>query len=335
MAEPDGTYVAWGLDGGVHEARDLKSMLTPEEQVDLLKAKGVTFERCDEQTAIEALMKKNTFLHIASYRKLFQRHRDGDKAGQYVRLDFADLLDMNCLDDEIRGAFRLITGDIERMVKTSLVARISGMAKEDGYGIVAEFMESQSRAYRKSIERNLELRAGPSGRTDVYLGSLIAHYSEAIPVWVFLEVVPFGTLLAFYLFCAGRWDDHSMKLRHSMLTEAKAVRNCCSHGACIVNGFAEGKSSGHETPHMVIEWLVEHGFKSSKSRRAKMGNRRTQQLVTCIAVWDSARGDASPSTTEALVQLEGLLRDRTGCYGQENSFVSYLLFIARAIDSMG
>ena len=58
------TYIAWGLDDGVHEARGLKPMLTPEEQVGLLKAKGVTFERCSEKRAIEALSREDTFLHI-------------------------------------------------------------------------------------------------------------------------------------------------------------------------------------------------------------------------------------------------------------------------------
>ena len=66
-----------------------------------------------------------------------------------------------------------------------------------------------------------------------------------------------------------------------------------------------------------------------------MGNRRTQQLVTCLAALDGVRGDTSPSTIEALVQLGGSLSDRAGRYGQENSFVSYLSFIAKAIDNMG
>lgn len=48
MEKTGGTYIAWGLDGGTHEARGLKPMLTPEEQVALLKAKGVAFERCDK-----------------------------------------------------------------------------------------------------------------------------------------------------------------------------------------------------------------------------------------------------------------------------------------------
>lgn len=335
MERADRTYIAWGLDDGAREIRNLKPMLTPEEQVQLLKAKGVTFERCDEAKAIEALSGRDTFLHVAAFRKMFQRHTDGDNAGKYVSLDFADLLDMDELDAEVRRCFLLASQDVERIVKTRLIERISLTAGEDGYGILADFMQSQVKGYRVSIERNLRGRIGKHGSADECTGALIAHYSEAMPIWVFLEVVPFGTLLAFYLFCASRWDDRAMRMRHSMLTEVKAVRNCCSHGTCLINGLAEGKSSEYETPHLVIEWLAEHGFKSGKSRRAKMGNRRTQQLVTCLAALDGVRSDASASTIEELVRLGGSLSNRAGRYGQENSFVSYLSFIAKAIDNMG
>ena len=115
MAEPSETCVAWGLDGGVHEARNLKPMLTPEEQVELLKAKGVTFECCDERAAIEALTRKNTFMHLAACRRLFHKHREGPKKGKYIKLDFADLLRMDNLDTEIRHVFLLATQDAERL----------------------------------------------------------------------------------------------------------------------------------------------------------------------------------------------------------------------------
>lgn len=125
MAEPSETCVAWGLDGGVHEARNLKPMLTPEEQVELLKAKGVTFECCDERAAIEALTRKNTFMHLAACRRLFHKHREGPKKGKYIKLDFADLLRMDNLDTEIRHVFLLATQDAERLAKTAVIARAS------------------------------------------------------------------------------------------------------------------------------------------------------------------------------------------------------------------
>lgn len=328
------THAVWGIDKGAHEAIDLKPMLTPEEQVALLKKKGVTFERCGESQAIEALSGRDTFLHITAFRKMFQRHAEGKNAGKYVNLDFADLLDIDALDEEVRRGFLLASQDVERSVKTRLMERISSAPGEDGYGILVDFMDAQVKRYSNSIMRNLEARAEKSGGGDEYAGSLIAHYGDAMPVWVFLEVVPFGTKLALYLFCAERWDDRSMRLKHNVLTDVKAVRNCCSHGSCLLNGLAEGKSSAYETPHLIIEWLAAHGFKKGKSRRAKMGNRRMQQLVACLAMLDECRDDVSPATFAAMGSLKGSLEDGAGRYGQQNGFVSYLSFIARAIDSV-
>lgn len=334
MEKADKKYTAWGIGEGVHETAGLKPMLTPEEQVTLLKSKGVTFERCSEEKAIRELSNKDTFLHVAAFRRMFQRHAEGENAGRYVELDFADLLDMESLDSEVRHCFLLASQDIERVAKTRLMERISATSEEDGYGILADFMECQTRRFKKSIARDLEARSAKPSGGDEYTGSLIAHYGSAMPSWVFLEVVPFGTKLAFYLFCANRWGDRAMRQKHSALTEAKAIRNCCSHGSCLINGFSEGKTSTYETPHFVIKWLETHGFKGGKSRRAKMGNRRTQQLIACLALLDDCGNYASSAALDAMRNLGDSLKDRVGRYGQENSFVSHLSFLARAIDSM-
>lgn len=53
-----------------------------------------------------------------------------------------------------------------------------------------------------------------------------------MPIWAFLEVMTFGTLLAFYLFCSRRWDDGVMRGEHYILKGVKTVRNCCSHSLC-------------------------------------------------------------------------------------------------------
>lgn len=335
MENADKTYIAWGIDEGVHEARNLKPMLTPEEQVELLKMKGVTFKRCDEKSAVQALASRDTYLHIAAFRKMFQRHEGGDKDGCYVDLDFADLLYLDGLDAEIRRAFQLVSGDVERTAKAQLVAKIASHEGEDGYGILSDFMGVQSKAYRKSIERNLEARADSSERADVYLGALIEHYRAAMPVWVFMEVVPFGTLLAFMLFCAERWDDKELRVLHYVLTDVKAVRNCCSHGSCMINGFDDKQKTPFSTSSLVFDWLASQGVKNNAARRAKLANRRMQQLVTTIAVFDQSVVFGFEAARASLETLEASLRDCIGRYGIQNSFVSYLSFLANVIDRVG
>lgn len=333
MENADKTYIVWGIDEGVHEARNLKPMLTPEEQVELLKTKGVAFDRCSEEQAIEALSRCGTFMHLASCRRLFQKHAEGPDKGRYVALDFADLFVLNELDDKIRRTFLLAAQDVERLAKTAIVARISEDPGEDGYGIVADFMESQQGRYQGYVKRDLSLRMGAEIEGDVYAGRIIAHYSEAMPVWAFLEVVTFGTLLAFYLFCSERWEDAAMREEHYILKGVKSVRNCCSHGSCILNGMEKSYESDYALSSLVYAWLNDNGVPNSKTRRAKLKNRRIQQLLETLVMFGRLDGAAlSASTADALSELRVALLDTCDGYGNQNGFVSYLRFLADLID---
>lgn len=333
MEEAEKTYIAWGLDDGVHEAQGLKPMLTPEEQVELLKAKGVTFERCSERRAIEALSREDTFLHLASCRRLFQKHAEGRSKGRYVKLDFANLIALNELDSKVRRIFLIASQDVERLAKTAIITRISESLEEDGYGIVAGFMESQQGRYRGYIERDLSLRMSAELEGDIYSGRIIAHYSEALPVWAFLEVVTFGTLLAFYLFCSERWGDSTMREEHYILKGVKSVRNCCSHGSCILNGLDKSYESDYALSNLVYDWLNSNGIPNNKARRAKLRNRRIQQLLEVLVMFDRLHGaELSTSTTDGLAELQVSLLNTCEEYEEQNSFVSYLRFLAELID---
>lgn len=332
MEKTDKTYTAWGIDKGVHEATGLKPMLTPEEQVALLKSKGVTFERCDEEKAVEALTERDTFLHIASYRKLFQTFQGGKSDGLYAGLDFADLVYLDGLDHKVRRAFLMASQDVERLARVKLMDR-AVEHREDGYSIVAEFMESQQKRYRNAIESDLKRRMGLGADGDEYSGDLIRRYAGAMPLWVFLEVVTFGTLLALYLFCAERWQNAEMREEHYILKGVKSLRNCCSHGSCILNGFDGGRDSDYALSSVVYAWLAERDIGNSRTRRAKLHNRRMQQLVEALVMLDKM-DDAGKcvDTRTAMTTLRESLDEAAGRYGVQHSFVSYLRFLSALID---
>lgn len=322
------TYTVWGIGEGVHETDAVKPITTPAEQIELLKAKGVTFERCDEERALEILSGHETYLHLTAYRVLFQRHADGTDEGKFVSLDFGDLLDVCALDDTLREAFRLMAKDIERVVKTWLVTKAS-LRGEDGYGIVADFVESLPPSLKGSLRRELDGRA----KGDVYAGSLIDHYRDAMPAWVLLEVVPFGTLLAFYLFCVDRWGEACRREFHYALKDVKAVRNCASHGGCLLNGLVPGNETSHVTSSVAINWLNSHDIGNTKGRRAKLRNRRIQQMVTTIALYDTIVEEKEGSTVGTIRALQVSLAETVERYGSQNPFVSYLVFLMRVLDA--
>ena len=146
--------------------------------------------------ALEIISSANAYLRLFAYRVLFQRHENGADAGKFVSRDFGDLLDVSSLDEVLRDAFCLMAKDVERAVGAWLVSEAGGRG-EDGYGIVADFVSSPLHGFRDGLGRALVSRS----RVDEYAEPPIDHYRDAIPVWVSLEVEPFGTMLAFYLFC--------------------------------------------------------------------------------------------------------------------------------------
>ncbi len=72
---------AWGMDDGVHDALPLKPITTPEQQIELLRGKGVTFERCAEERALEILSSVETYLHLSAYRVLSRVMRTAPTPG--------------------------------------------------------------------------------------------------------------------------------------------------------------------------------------------------------------------------------------------------------------
>lgn len=60
-------YTVWSIDDGARDAVSIKLITTPEQQVEPLKGKGVTLERCAEGRALDILTSGETYLHLSAY----------------------------------------------------------------------------------------------------------------------------------------------------------------------------------------------------------------------------------------------------------------------------
>lgn len=82
----------------------------------------------------------------------------------------------------------------------------------------------------------------------------------------------------------------------------------------------------------MLEWLNAHGIRNSKGRRARLRNRRTQRLVTTVALHDMLAGDhVAPAAIDAVAGLRPLMDDAIERYGTQNPLVSHLAFLARVL----
>lgn len=255
-----------------------KPILTVEEQIAHLKAKGVKFVLCDEAEAVRYLAEKCNFFKLASYRKLFAKREGGDRDGQYVDLDFAQLRLLASLDQQLRFVLLGMTLDIEHFQKVAVLHEMDARG-EDGYAIVADYMASLSQPNRDYRLHELKM----SGYSP-YSAGVYAKYADDMPAWVFFELTSFGTLIDFVRFCARRWNDRSLHVAHYDLKGVKFLRNCAAHGSCIVNAFADRGAGRTAVTNSVVRAVSVANV--SKATRAKwMGCAAMQQIATVFVVY--------------------------------------------------
>lgn len=312
-----------------------KPKLSIEEQIVHLQNKGVKFDLCSTRDAALYLADKNNFLRLASYRFMFTKQAEGADAGKYLHLDFAYLVDLASMDRLLREVFLLLTLDIEHYAKVKLLSIFNSKSDEDGYAIVKDFKKSLPQKYRNRLDREFDARGRNSAEPDVYTGDLIEKYRGEMPIWVFLEIVSFGTFLTFYKFCASRWDDEELEQEHYILKSVKSLRNACAHNSCIINGFRSGiEKLPYETPRAITDALNTAGVKNGKSRRAKLRNPRMGQIAATLYAYNKlVTSDNARKRDNANLRR---LRDRCDLhrdyYEKDNALVSFFDFMSRMFD---
>ena len=254
---------------------DAKRKLSVDEQIEHLKEKGIKFELCSTEDAKRYLQKNNNFFKLTAYRKNYQKYTEGPKNGQYINLDFQYLIDLAIIDMELRYLVVHLALDIEHYTRMKIIKRVVE-SEDDGYKIVSEYIDSldetQKKLYLKEVERNND---------NLYCGEINKKYKDNYPIWVFVEIIPFGRLIALYRFCAEKFNDKEMKNDYYRLLACKEIRNASAHNNCILNDL-NIKSSQRITNKEVTQALTDIPHISKKMREKKMSNTRIQQIVTLL-----------------------------------------------------
>lgn len=311
-----------------------RTMLSVSQQIERLKEKGVTFDHYGEERAAGYLRDGNNYLRAQSYRVLYPRQSEGPDVGAYINLDFADLVSLSSLDRQLRETFLAMSIDVEHFAKMKLL-RLMEDKGEDGYSMLDDFYASLNHAGRNAIQGSFNMRSRADEGHDVYVGDLIAHTRQDMPVWVFLEVIDFGLFLTFYKFCAERWDDGTMLQEHYALKSVKALRNATAHNHCIVNGFVQSaEAAGYSTPEVITNALNEAGMGRTKARRAKLSNLRMAQIAATLWCVNSfcTRESTVRRHAERMRWLRDAYEGNIDRYALNSSLVSFFDFLWKLVD---
>lgn len=305
-----------------------KPILTASEQVEHLKVKGITFSLMSEKEAINYLDNHNNYFKLASYRKNFPKHPAGKKVGQYISLDFGQLVDLAVIDMELRYTLLHLALDVEHYSKLDLLRNVS-YNTEDGYKIVDDYRNSLSQKQQDIMEEEINRNS-----TNTYCSGIVQKYAADMPVWAFLEIIPFGRMISFYKFCADRFKDKRMQNNFYLLLTCKDIRNACAHNSCILNDLSIGNAIT-KTKAGVHKALAQISSLSKNTRSKKMSNERIQQIVTLLYTHNTlvTSPGVKKKTSEKLHDLKQRIKKNSLYYEKNTQIKSSFDFLLTVIDN--
>ncbi|MGN1097810.1 MAG: Abi family protein [Clostridia bacterium] len=243
-----------------------KKKLSIKEQVEHLKEKGVTFNLISESEAEKYLSKNNNFFKLSSYRKNY----DKNESGKYVGLDFAMLKDLAIIDMEMRYVLLQMALDVEHFLKIYLLNKIEN-SDEDGYSIVSEYREQLPPPHDRTLDEELRRNSGSP-----YNGDLVNKYLDDMPIWVFIEIISFGSLIHFAKFYGEKTNDKVLIDYYYILLRIKDIRNAAAHSTCLINNLGARNAKG--TPN----YSVMRSLSGINRVGEKMSNASIQGIVTLL-----------------------------------------------------
>lgn len=278
-----------------------KPWLSPVEQVQCLKEKGIAFDLMTEAEAERYLAANSNYFRVASYRHGFPRVVGGENDGKYINLDFAMLKDLSIIDYLLRQALLPMTIDVEHFAKMDLLSWIEDHSG-DGYELVHSFLEAKTHINPQGepvCRIRDEINRGNAG---VYTDKMIERYrDDEMPVWVFLELIPFGTFCQFWKHCSWEGGDKSMEGRYYLLQDVKNLWNACGHNNCILNGLESGTAK-HRASREVINAVRDAGV-AEVMRKSKLSNGRIQHITSALYLHHMVASDGVCSHTGERLNL--------------------------------
>lgn len=120
-----------------------------------------------------------------------------------------------------------ITVDIEHLLKVHILSNSQRNNDDDGYQIVEDFLLKNPDIHEKLKKYS----------TNSYNAALIQKYQSCFPLWVFVEIIPFGDLIKFYNFYISKYPATNNMSKY--LWSALILRNAAAHNSCVLNRLSE------------------------------------------------------------------------------------------------
>ena len=302
----------------------MKSLLTADELITHMEHKGITFDRVSKSEAKTYLESNNYYLKLASYRTNYKKILSGDKAGQYIGLDFSSLMELSKIDMQIRYVAFQMALDIEHFMKVRLLNEIEKNSKEDGYKIIQKFIaKDQNFGTLKTIK---------SHKASAYCKDLIDKYYPYFPAWVFVELISFGDLA--YL-CEFYYETYGVEIGNRiLLNSVRDVRNACAHSNCLINNLIPGNNNAN---YSVIKRVKKIGTISKNSIDKKLSNKCIYDFVCLLYAYDeivTSQGTKNIRYKELFNLFNSRMIRNKDWFLNNNTITSSYQFVKKILDTV-
>lgn len=254
-----------------------KRKLNIDEQIDDLKEKNIKFELYPEEEARKFLTYNNYYFKVKSYAHNYPKYSKVTWQHRYLNLDFAYIVELSVIDTHLRKWIVGACLDLEHVLKTRLINDIANNDEEDGFNIVRKYLESVGYSVLSDLYSHIDKAA---------TSELIKKFKkdeERIPVWSFVETLPFGKFIELYSLYYGIYGGKSYI---SYLGSIKFLRNAAAHNTCLLNSLR--KPYGVKiNKNMDIMDRLSKAKKFKTSYKTKMENPVVHDFVVLLFVyWD-------------------------------------------------
>ena len=201
-----------------------KPKLSFQDLIKKIHEKGISNGNFSNDDILSYLKERSYYYKISSYRKSYPKRPDG----LYSDLTFEHLTITANLDLSLREYLLNLCLDIEHATRTKLMSLITEDDTEDGYSIIKEFKDT----YPPIFEKVMNHFKNNKHKRDMF------NKRTEISIWVFLEIIDYGTLVRLLEFYFHRKPDSRSKLLPNQHKFVKNIRNTCAHNnVFIINLF--------------------------------------------------------------------------------------------------
>ena len=212
--------------------RYTKPPLTFQQQINLLKQRGITFS--DEIKAKNFLSHVN-YYKLSGYFKFFEKGLDN-----YNSVDFQEIIDLYYFDRELRSHLMKATEKVEVSIKTKIAYALSHKYKDSFvHTSSSNFMDVTMHAgFLRRLKKEERISR------ELFIKQYKNKYTseQYTPIWISLEILPFGNISKMYENMSKRDQKNVSKeynlsptVLKSWLHNLTLLRNFCAHNSKIWN----------------------------------------------------------------------------------------------------